>query len=255
MKLNLKRPLVVFDLETTGISISTDRIIELAYIKVMPDGSEQMQTMRFNPGITIPPEVIKIHGITNEDVANCPPFATKAKELADAFKGCDFAGFNSNKFDFPMLVEEFLRAGVEFDVDNRKFVDAQRIFHMMEQRTLTAAYKFYCNKELTDAHSAAADTKATLEVLKAQIAHYDALENDIDQLHRISGQTNQVDLAGRMILNDKGEVVFNFGKHKGKEVTKVLLSEPAYYQWMMENDFPLDTKRKLTQIKLKNYIR
>ncbi|MEI6508217.1 MAG: 3'-5' exonuclease [Bacteroidota bacterium] len=253
MQLNLKRPLIVFDLETTGISISKDRIVELCYIKVFPDGKEDTFTMRFNPGIPIPAEVSLIHGIYDKDVENEPKFAEKAKDLSERFQGCDFAGFNSNKFDFPMLVEEFLRAGVDFDVENRKFVDAQRIFHTKEQRNLVAAYQFYCNKELINAHSAEADTKATLEVLKAQIERYEDLQNDIETLHKISGQTNNFDLSGRMIYDAKGNVVFNFGKHKGKSVDEVFRIEPSYYQWMMDNDFALDTKRRLTQIKLKNF--
>lgn len=255
MKLHLKRPLIVFDLETTGTSVSFDRIVELSYIKVMPDGNEQVKTMRFNPGIPIPPEVSLIHGIYDDDVKEAPSFKLKAKELADEFKGCDFAGFNSNKFDFPLLVEEFLRAGVEFDVENRKFVDAQRIFHMMEQRTLSAAYKFYCNKELINAHSAEADTIATLEVLKAQIERYTELQNDIDFLHQFTKQDKNVDLAGRMVYNDKGIALFNFGKHKGKSVEDVFKVEPGYYEWMMNGDFPEDTKRRLTQIKLKAFIK
>jgi len=255
MKLNLKRPLIVFDLETTGTSVNNDRIVEFCYIKVMPDGSEHVKTMRFNPGIPIPHEVSLIHGIYDEDVKDAPLFKAKAKELAEEFKGCDFAGFNSNKFDFPLLVEEFLRAGVEFDVENRKFVDAQRIFHMMEQRTLTAAYKFYCNKSLENAHSAEADTLATLEVLKAQLTHYSQLENDIDFLHNFTKQDKNVDLAGRMIYNDAGQPLFNFGRHKGKLVDDVFKTDYGYYDWMMNGDFPEDTKRRLTQLKLKGFKR
>jgi DNA polymerase-3 subunit epsilon len=255
MKLNLKRPLIVFDLETTGTSVNNDRIVEFCYIKVMPDGSEHVKTMRFNPGIPIPHEVSLIHGIYDEDVKEAPLFKAKAKELAEEFKGCDFAGFNSNKFDFPLLVEEFLRAGLEFDVENRKFVDAQRIFHMMEQRTLTAAYKFYCNKSLENAHSAEADTLATLEVLKAQLTHYSQLENDIDFLHNFTKQDKNVDLAGRMIYNDAGQPLFNFGRHKGKLVDDVFKTDYGYYDWMMNGDFPEDTKRRLTQLKLKGFKR
>ncbi len=253
MQLKLKRPFVVFDLETTGINISRDRIVELAYIKVFPDGTEEKKTFRFNPEMPIPPEVSMIHGIYDEDVANEPTFASRAKELAECFSGCDFGGFNSNKFDFPMLVEEFLRSQVDFETENRKFVDAQRIFHMMEQRNLSAAYKFYCDKTLENAHSAMADTQATYEVLLAQIERYENLENDIDQLHSISGQSNNVDLAGRMVYNDKKVPVFNFGKHRGRAVLDVFKIEPAYYQWMMDNDFPLETKRKLTKIKLSGF--
>lgn len=253
MALQLKRPFIIFDLETTGISISRDRIVELAYIKLFPDGSEEKKTLRFNPEMPIPIEASMIHGIYDADVANEPTFVSKAKEIADIFAGCDFGGFNSNKFDFPMLVEEFLRSQIDFDTENRKFVDAQRIFHMMEQRTLSAAYKFYCNKTLENAHNAMADTQATYEVLLAQIEKYEQLENNIDQLHSISGQSNNVDLAGRMVYNDKKIPVFNFGKHRGKPVQDVFKSEPAYYQWMMDNDFPLETKRKLTKLKLAGF--
>ena len=255
MKLHLKRPLVVFDLETTGTSVNLDRIVEFSYIKVMPDGTENLKTLRFNPGIPIPHEVSLIHGIYDDDVKDQPLFKLKAKELAEEFMGCDFAGFNSNKFDFPLLVEEFLRAGVEFDVENRRFVDAQRIFHMMEQRTLTAAYKFYCNKELINAHSAEADTIATLEVLKAQIERYENLENDVDFLHNFTKQDKNVDLAGRIIYNKDGIPVFNFGKHKGKLVQEVFKTDFGYYDWMMNGDFAEDTKRRLTQIKLQGFKR
>lgn len=253
MNLNLKRPLIIFDLETTGVSISKDRIVEMASIKIGVDGSEEVKSERFNPTIPIPAEVSAIHGIFDEDVIDKPTFAAKAKEYADYFKGCDFGGFNSNKFDFPMLVEEMLRANVDFDIEGRKFVDVQRIFHQMEQRTLSAAYKFYCNKNLDNAHSAEADTIATYEVLKAQIEKYQDIGNDMESLHKISGQANLVDLAGRIVMNDKGEEVFNFGKHKGKMVNYVFKNEPGYYQWMMDNDFSLDTKRKLTKIKLAGF--
>jgi DNA polymerase-3 subunit epsilon len=209
--------------------------------------------MRFNPQMPIPIETSLIHGIYDEDVANEPTFTERAKELADKFAGCDFGGFNSNKFDFPMLVEEFLRSQIDFDTENRKFVDAQRIFHMMEQRNLTAAYKFYCDKNLENAHNALADTQATYEVLLAQIERYENLENDIEQLHAVSGQSNNVDLAGRMVYNDKKVAVFNFGKHRGKAVQDVFKFEPGYYQWMMDNDFPLETKRKLTKLKLAGF--
>lgn len=255
MKLHLKRPLVVFDLETTGTSVNLDRIVEFSFIKVMPEGTETIKTLRFNPGIPIPLEVSLIHGIYDDDVKNAPLFKLKAKELAEEFMGCDFAGFNSNKFDFPLLVEEFLRAGVEFDVENRKFVDAQRIFHMMEQRTLTAAYKFYCNKELINAHSAEADTIATLEVLKAQIERYENLENDVDFLHNFTKQDKNVDLAGRIIYNIDGIPIFNFGKHKGKLVQDVFKTDFGYYDWMMNGDFAEDTKRRLTQLKLQGFKR
>ncbi|MBU3662308.1 MAG: 3'-5' exonuclease [Bacteroidetes bacterium] len=249
--LELKRPLVVFDLETTGISISNDRIVEIACVKVLPNGEEITLVQRINPGIPIPAEVTAIHGISDADVADKPSFSEFARELAVFMQGCDFGGFNSNKFDFPMLVEEFLRAGVDFDPENRKFVDAQRIFHTMEPRNLKAAYKFYCDADLENAHSAEADTRATWEILKAQVVRYQQLENNIDFLHKFSGQSNNVDLAGRIVLNEKGQEVFNFGKHRGKLVSQVFKAEPGYYQWMMDNDFSLDTKRHLTRLKLK----
>jgi DNA polymerase-3 subunit epsilon len=248
MELTLKRPLVIFDVETTGINIQFDKIIELAYIKVNPDQTKEEWQMRFNPEMPIPTETSLIHGIYDEDVKDAPTFKEKAKELAKSFEGCDFGGFNSNKFDVPMLVEEFLRCGVEFDISNRKFVDVQRIFHMMEQRTLTAAYKFYCDKPLENAHSAMADVDATYEVLLAQLDRYKELKNDVDFLHEFSGQSRNVDLAGRIIWNDKKEAIFNFGKHKAKKVVDVFKVEPSYYKWMMEGDFALDTKRKLTQL-------
>lgn len=242
---------MVFDLETTGISISTDRIVEIALIKIHPDGKEESRVMKINPGMPIPPESTAIHGISDADVANAPKFEEVARELAEFMKNCDFAGFNSNKFDFPLLVEEYLRAGIDFDVENRKFIDAQRIFHVMEPRNLAAAYKFYCDKSLENAHSAEADTRATLEVLKAQIDKYEQLKNDVDYLHSFSGQSKNVDLAGRMVYNDQGKEVFNFGKHRGKLVEQVLKQDQGYYQWMMDGDFSRDTKRRLTQIKLR----
>ena len=251
LNLQLTKPLIVFDLETTGISISNDRIVEIACIKVFPDGKEEVRTDRVNPGMPIPPEVTAIHGITNADVADKPKFEELARELAVFMQGCDFAGFNSNKFDFPLLVEEFLRAGVDFDVENRKFIDAQRIFHMMEPRNLSAAYRFYCDQTLVNAHSAVADTRATWEIIQAQITRYPQLKNTIDELGKVSGQNNLVDLAGRMIYNAERKEVFNFGKHKNKLVEEVFSKEPGYYQWMMDNDFSLDTKRRLTKIKLR----
>jgi DNA polymerase-3 subunit epsilon len=251
MQLNLKRPLVVFDLETTGISISTDRIVEIACIKVHVNGEEELKVMKINPGIPIPPDSTAIHGISDADVADAPTFNQVAKELSEFMKGCDFAGFNSNKFDFPLLVEEFLRAGIDFDVENRRFIDAQRIYHTMEPRNLSAAYKFYCNKTIENAHHAEDDTKATLEVLKAQINHYQELQNDMEFLHQFSGQTKNVDLAGRMVFNKEGKEVFNFGKHRNKLVEEVLETDRGYYQWILDGDFSLDTKRRLTQIKLR----
>jgi len=252
-QLELKRPLVVFDLETTGINISNDRIIEIGYIKLFPDGREEVKTIRVNPQIPIPADSTKIHGIVDADVADKPKFVEIAKDLAEIFRGCDFAGFNSNKFDFPMLVEEFLRCNIDFETENRKFIDAQRIFHVMEKRNLAAAYKFYCNKEIENHHSAEADTRTTLEVLIAQINRYSELENNVNFLHEFSGQGNNVDLAGRIIFNAQGQETFNFGKHKGKLVADVFKSDPGYYDWMMRGDFALETKRKLTQLKLRGF--
>lgn len=255
MNLILNRPLVIFDLETTGINTSKDRIVELFMIKVQPDGSRTDLFQRFNPGIPIPPEITAIHGIRNEDVAAEPAFESKAAELNAFLINCDFAGFNSNKFDFPMLVEEFYRAGIDFEVSKRKFIDAQKIFHIMEPRNLSAAFKFYCNKELDNAHSAKADTEATWEIIQSQLDKYQQLQPNIEFLHEFSGQSNLVDLAGRMIYNDKKEIVFNFGKHKGKKVTDVFKSDYGYYDWMMNGDFPLQTKKILTQLKLSEFNR
>jgi DNA polymerase-3 subunit epsilon len=264
MKLNLKIPICFFDLETTGVNIAHDRIIEIAVIKVMPSGEIIRKTNLLNPTIRILPESTAIHGITNEEVKDKPVFKEVAREYARFMEGCDLAGFNVLKFDVPMLVEEFLRADVEFDYTRKKIIDSQKIFHLMEKRTLSAAYKFYCQKEMTNSHSAESDTEASLEVLMAQIEKYEGREvtdgldrkvgmikNDMETLAKLVGD-DLVDLAGRMIRNDKGEVIFNFGKHKSKLVNKVFKEEPAYYDWMMNGDFPLDTKRKLTEQKLKS---
>ena len=253
MRLNLKNPLVFFDLETTGIDISKDRIVEISYVKVFPNGKEESKTLRINPGMPIPPESTAIHGITDDDVKNCPTFKAIAKSLAAEIEGCDLAGYNSNRFDIPLLAEEFLRADVNIDLSRRKFVDVQTIFHKMEQRTLSAAYKFYCNKTLENAHTAAADTMATYEVLQAQLDRYPELKNDVAFLSDFSSYNNNVDFAGSMIYNDKKEEVFNFGKFKGQLVEEVLKKEPGYYAWMMNGDFPLNTKQKLTEIKLRNF--
>ena len=253
MKLNLKRPIVFFDLETTGVDTSKDRIVEISMIKVMPDGSKDVKTRRVNPEMPIPAEATAVHGITDEDVKNEPTFAQIAKSLAQFIEGCDFGGFNSNRFDLPMLVEEFLRAGVDVDFKKRKFVDVQNIFHKMEQRTLVAAYKFYCDKELTDAHSAEADTKATYEVLMAQLDRYpDDLKNDMGFLSEFSSFTRNVDFAGRIVLNDKGQEVFNFGKYKDMPVIEVFRRDPGYYSWILQGDFALNTKQVLTRIKLQS---
>ncbi len=265
MNLHLKNPLVIFDLETTGISLSNDRIIEYSFVKVLPDGNKEVRTQRINPTIPIPEESSLIHGIYDEDVANEPTFAEVAQELAAWLEGCDLGGFNIIKFDLPILVEEFLRAGVDFDIKNRKIIDIQRLFHMMEKRNLSAAYKFYCAKNLDNAHSAEADTLATLEILEAQVARYadspvtdnmgheiGRFANDMQVLHDLSF-SRKVDLAGRLVYNHKGEIVFNFGKHRGKPVTQVLQQEPSYYDWMMRGDFTRDTKRRLTEIRLQNF--
>ena len=253
MQLNLKNPLVFFDLETTGINISTDRIVEISYLKVYPDGREETKTMRINPGMPIPPEATAVHKITDADVAGCPTFKEVAKTIAADLEGCDLAGYNSNRFDVPLLVEELLRAGVSIDISRRKLIDVQTIFHKMEQRTLSAAYKFYCNKSLENAHTAEADTLATYEVLKAQLDRYPDLKNDVAFLSQYSCYSNNVDFAGRMVYNDKGEEVINFGKYKGRLVTEILKSDPGYYSWIMNGDFPLNTKKMLTEIRLRDF--
>ena len=251
MELNLKNPLIFFDLETTGINITKDKIVEISYIKIYPNGKKETKTLRINPGMPIPPESTQIHHITDADVANAPTFKEVAKELANTFEGCDVAGFNSNRFDLPLLSQEFLNAGVDVDFSRRKFIDVQTIYHKMEQRNLSAAYKFYCGKNLEDAHSALADTAATYEVLKAQLDKYPNLENSVDFLAKFSTQNKNVDLAGRIIYNDKGVEVFNFGKYKGNPVGEVLQHDTGYYGWIMNGDFPLNTKQVLTRIKLR----
>lgn len=250
MKLTLNKPLVIFDLETTGIIPSRDRIVELYMIKIQVDGTQEHLHHFFNPGVPIPKEASDIHGITDEQVADKPYFKDKAHEINQFLNQCDFGGFNSNKFDFPLLVEEFYRAGVEIDISKRKFVDAQKIFHAMEPRNLAAAYQFYCGKSLENAHSAKADTVATWEIIQAQIEKYENIEGNMDFLHKFSGQENLVDLAGRLIYNPDGKIVFNFGKHRGKPVEEVFKSDHGYYDWMMQGDFPTQTKKILTGIKL-----
>lgn len=251
MKLNLKRPIVFLDLETTGVDPAKDRIVEISLVKVMPDGSQEVKTRRLNPEMHIPEAASAVHGIHDEDVANCPTFRGISKSLWSYISGCDFAGYNSNKFDIPVLVEEFLRAGIDVDMDKCRFIDVQNIFHRMEQRTLVAAYKFYCGKDLTQAHSAEADTLATYEVLKAQLDRYSELQNDVEFLSEFSARSQNVDFAGRIIYDDKGVEVFNFGKHKGRSVTEVFRTEPSYYAWMMNGDFPLYTKKVITAIRLR----
>ena len=250
MKLNLKNPVIFFDLETTGVNITTDRIVEISYLKVYPNGNEMSRTMRINPEMHIPEQASAVHGIYDDDVKDCPVFKQVAKEVANDFEGADIAGFNSNRFDVPLLAEEFLRAGVDLDMTRRKFIDVQVIFHKMEQRTLSAAVKFYCGKELEGAHSADADTRATYEVLQAQLDRYPELQNDIAWLSEFSSHTNNVDFAGRIVYNDKGIEVFNFGKYKGIPVVEVLRRDPGYYSWIMQGDFSLNTKQVLTRIKL-----
>ncbi len=255
MKLRLTSPLIFFDLETTGVDIVNDRIIEISYHRLAPDGSELSKTLRVNPQIPIPPESTAIHGITDQDVLECPPFKEVAHKIARDFEGCDLAGYNSNRFDIPLLAEEFLRAGVDIDLKKRKCIDVQVIFHKMEQRTLEAAYKFYCHKDLEGAHSAHADTQATYEVLQAQLDRYPRLENNVDFLSKFTTQHNTADFAGRIVYNEQGEEVFNFGKYKGKKVLDVLRSDPGYYGWMLSSDFPLHTKKVLTAIKLRDFNR
>jgi len=266
MELNLTRSLVFMDLETTGIKVATDRIVELCLLRINTDGSRKMKTIRINPGVPIPAEATEIHGITDEDVKDCPKFAQLAHELASFMDNCDIAGYNSNHFDIPLIMEEFLRAGVDFDLKGRRFVDIQNIFHKMEPRNLTAAYKFYCSKELEKAHSAEADTVATFEILKAQLDRYNNTEfkdkkgnimipvvNDIKALSDFSFSNRSVDLIGHIIFNDKNIEVFNFGKHKGKAVSTVFRDEPSYYDWIMKSEFPLSTKKVITEIKLRGF--
>ena len=253
MKLNLKNPIIFFDLETTGVDISKDRIVEICYIKVFPNGNEVSRTMRINPGMPIPESASAVHGIKDEDVKDCPLFKEVAKEIANDFVGCDIAGFNSNRFDLPLLAEEFLRAQVDIDLTRHRAIDVQVIYHKLEQRTLSAAYKFYCGANLENAHSALADTRATYEILQAQLGHYpEILQNDIDFLSQYSAFNRNVDFAGRMVYDDAGNEIFNFGRYKGERVDAVLHRDPGYYAWMMNGDFPLNTKQVLTRIKLRD---
>lgn len=251
MSINLKKPIVFFDLETTGINILTDRIVEIAILKVSPSGKEEMISYRVNPEIPIPEKASEIHGIKDEDVKECPIFKKIAKNLANYMEGCDIGGFNSNKFDIPILAEEFLRAGIDFDMRKRNFVDVQNIFHKMEKRDLSAAYKFYCDKELEGAHGAEADTRATYEILKAQIEKYDDLQNDIPFLSEFSSYNKNADFVGRIIFDENNEEIFNFGKYKGRKVTEILQSDSGYYGWIMNGEFSLYTKKVMTEIKLR----
>ena len=248
MALQLARPIAFFDLETTGVNLATDRIIEVAIIKILPDGSRQVKRKLINPGIPIPAETTAIHGITDEMVKDAPSFKQCGNELKQFIENCDMGGYNSNRFDIPILMEEFLRAGMEVDLSTRKMVDVQHIFYKMEPRTLTAAYKYYCDKELVDAHSAEADVNATIDVFMSQIERYPHLGNSLESILGIIGEDKVVDYARRVIFDEKGVEVFNFGKHKGRPVVDVLKAEPQYYDWMMRGDFPLHTKQKLTEI-------
>lgn len=253
MDLNLKRSLAFIDLETTGINIISDRIVEISVLKVTPDGGEEWLNSRLNPEMPIPPKVTKIHGITDEDVANAPKFREIAKKLSAFLEGCDLAGYNANKFDIPVLAEEFLRANIDFDFRRRRYVDVQVIFHKKEQRTLSAAYLFYCKKELVGAHGAEADTRATFEILKAQLDRYDDLVNDVEKLSDYSSYNNVADFVGRIVYDENGTEIFNFGKYKGKSVEQVFKDDPSYYSWMMNGDFSLYTKKVLTEIKLRGF--
>ena len=245
--LQLKKPLAFIDLETTGVNLGTDRIVEIAIVKILTDGTKSVKRKLINPGIPIPKGSIEVHGITDEMVKDAPAFKEVAQELKQMLDGCDLAGYNSNRFDIPLLMEEFLRAQVDFDMKNRKLLDVQNIFHKMEPRTLSAAYKFYCSKNLDGAHGAEVDAAATYEILEAQIERYPELGNNIDSVLKVIGEDQIVDFARRFIM-DNGIEVFNFGKFKGRPVSDVLKSEPQYYDWMMKGDFPQHTKQKLTEI-------
>ncbi len=252
-QLKLSRPIVFLDLETTGVNVGADRIVEISLLKIHPNGNREAKTMRINPTIPIPPEVTKIHHISDEDVKGSPKFSDVAREINAFIGGCDLAGYNSNKFDIPLLIEEFTRVDIHLDLLQRKLIDVQNIFHKMEQRTLSAAYKFYCDKSLENAHSAEADTLATYEVLVAQLEKYEELQNDVDFLSQFSSITKNVDLAGRIVFNEKGEETFNFGKYKGKLVSEIFRTDTSYYDWMMKGDFATNTKNVITQIRLKNF--
>jgi DNA polymerase-3 subunit epsilon len=265
MKLNLRTPIAFFDLEATGTNVGTDRIVEISIVKLHPDESREIYTRRVNPGIPIPLEASLIHGIYDKDVKHEPSFKDIAREIHQFIGTADLGGFNVLKYDIPLLVEEFLRAGIDFDLDHRNLLDAQKIFFLMEKRNLSSAYKFYCNRTLENAHSAEADTLATLDVFLSQVERYQGEEiedlqgkkvgiftNDMRKIHEMVNE-KMVDLAGRFVFNSQGQEIFNFGKHKGKTIEQALKEEPGYYEWMMRGDFPLDTKRKLTQVKLRGF--
>ncbi|WP_336513783.1 3'-5' exonuclease [Pollutibacter soli] len=247
MNLNLSRPIAFLDLETTGINLTTDRIVEMAIVKILPDGAQQVKRRLINPQIPIPASSSEIHGITDEMVKDAPTFRQVANETRQFLENCDLGGYNSNRFDWPMLMEEFLRSGLDFDVSGRKLLDVQKVFHQMEPRTLSAAYKFYCNKTLEGAHGAEADALATWHVFEAQLERYNQLGNTLDSVIKAIGDEQIVDFARRIIM-EKGVETFNFGKHKGKPVAEVLKAEPQYYDWMMKGDFAMHTKQKLTEI-------
>ena len=264
MQLNLSKPIAFFDLETTGINVGSDRIVEISIVKIHTDHRKEVKTARVNPTIPIPIASSKIHGIYDEHIKDCQTFKEMAPQLALFLEHCDLAGYNSNKFDIPVLVEEFLRAEVDFDLKNRRLIDVQNIFHIMEPRNLSAAYKFYCNKPLENAHTAEADATATYEIFLSQLEKYEHTEiedangklhkpvqNDMNALSILTNRTKNADLAGRIVFNDKGIEVFNFGKHKDKAVEEIFSKEPSYYNWMMNGDFPLYTKRVITQIRLR----
>jgi DNA polymerase-3 subunit epsilon len=250
MKLNLRNPFIIFDLETTGLNLVTDRIVEISVMKVHPNGNEEIKTRRINPEMPIPAEATAIHKITDDDVKDCPTFDKIAKSLAAYMEGCDLAGYNLLKFDIPLLAEEFLRAGLNVDFRKNKIIDVQNIFHKMEQRTLVAAYKFYCHKALDQAHNAEADTKATYEVLQSQLDVYPELQNDVKFLSEFSVNNQNFDYANRVVADKNNEPVFNFGKHKGRKVREIFAVEPSYYSWIMNGEFTLDTKRVFTEIRL-----
>lgn len=251
--LNLTKPLAFFDLETTGVQVAQDRIVEISIIKLNPDGSEEVMTELVNPGIPIPPETTAIHGITDDKVKDKPSFKELATKIKDFIGDADLSGYNCLRFDVPLLMEEFLRNDMDFSMKGRKVVDVQNIFHKLEQRTLVAAYKFYCAKDLTEAHSAEADTRATMEVLLAQIKKYEELQQDVPSLHDFSKRGNNIDFAGHFVENEKGEAVFNFGKNKGKSIIETLKNQPGYYSWMMDAQFPSYTKKVLTEIRVEAF--
>jgi DNA polymerase III subunit epsilon len=246
-KLTLKRPIIFFDLETTGTDNAKDRIVEYAFVKISPDGKKEKNVKRINPGMPIPAEVTAIHGISDEDVKNAPTFKQVAHNLYEWMRGCDLGGYNSSKFDLPLLAEEFLRAGIQVDFTERHMIDVQQIFFKMEARTLSAAYKFYCDKPLDNAHSAEADIDATIEILGAQLERYEQLGSDVAALHQFTHTDEYVDYARRIVMKD-GHPVFNFGKHKGRKVEDIFNAEPQYYDWMMQADFALHTKQKISEI-------